>query len=167
MTLLMSPAILLIHYWWFFQESCMDVRAGPQRRLSTEELKLSNCGAGEDTWESLGQHGDQTGQSYRISTLNIHWKDWCWSSNTLTTWCKVPNKWKRPWCWERLKAKGERVREDEMVRQHHQLNGHESEQAPGDTGVLQSMRSQRVKHNLVTEQQNYWYSISQDCCLLY
>ena len=24
------------------------------------------------------------------STLNIHWKDWCWSwsSNTLATWCK-------------------------------------------------------------------------------
>ena len=39
-----------------------------------------------------------------------------------------------------------------MVRQHCQLNGHESEQAPGDSGMLQSMRSQRVKHNLVTEQ---------------
>ena len=22
------------------------------------------------------------------STLNIHWKDWCWSSNTLATWCR-------------------------------------------------------------------------------
>ena len=27
----------------------MDVRFGPQRRLSTEELMLSNCGAGEDS----------------------------------------------------------------------------------------------------------------------
>ena len=26
----------------------MDVRVGPQRRLSTEELVLLNCGAGED-----------------------------------------------------------------------------------------------------------------------
>ena len=26
----------------------------------------------------------------RKSTLNIHWKDWCWSSNTLATWCKEP-----------------------------------------------------------------------------
>ena len=25
--------------------------------------------------------------------------------------------------------------EDEMVRYHHQLNGHESEQTPGDSGV--------------------------------
>ena len=29
---------------------------------------------------------------------------WNWSSNTLATWCKQPTHWKRPWCWERLKA---------------------------------------------------------------
>jgi len=41
--------------------------------------------------------------------LNIHWKDWCWNwgSNTLATWCKKPTHWKRPWCWERLRAGGE------------------------------------------------------------
>ena len=33
---------------------------------------------------------------------------------------------------ERLKA-GEGAREDEMVGWHHQLNGHESEQTPGDS----------------------------------
>ena len=40
------------------------------------------------------------------STLNIHWKDWCqsWSSNTLATWWEELTHWKRPWCWERLKA---------------------------------------------------------------
>jgi len=32
----------------------MDVRVGPQRKLSTEELMLLNCGVGEDSWESLG-----------------------------------------------------------------------------------------------------------------
>ena len=33
--------------------------------------------------------GDQTSQSWRKSTLNIHWKDWwwSWSSNVLATWC--------------------------------------------------------------------------------
>ena len=38
--------------------------------------------------------------------LNIHWKNWCWSwnSNTLATWCKELTHWKRPWCWERMKA---------------------------------------------------------------
>ena len=33
---------------------------------------------------------------------------------------------------ERLKA-GEGARQDEMVGWHHQLNGHESEQTPGDS----------------------------------
>ena len=43
------------------------------------------------------------------SVLGVHWKDWCWSwnSNTLATWCKELTHWKRPWCWERLRAGGE------------------------------------------------------------
>ena len=41
------------------------------------------------------------------SVLPIHWKDWCWSFNTLATWCEKLTHWKRPWCWERLKAGGE------------------------------------------------------------
>ena len=40
-------------------------------------------------------------------TLNIHWNDWCWSSNTLATWCKEQIHQKRPWWWERLRAGGE------------------------------------------------------------
>ena len=36
--------------------------------------------------------------------------------------------WKRPWCWERLRAGGEEV---EVIGWHHWLNGHEFEQAPG------------------------------------
>ena len=49
--------------------------------------------------------------------------------------------------------------EDEMVGWHHRLNGHESEQTPGDSEgqgrlVCSSSRgSQRVRHNLVTEKQ--------------
>ena len=41
--------------------------------------------------------------------LNINWKEWCWSwnSSTLSIWCKELTHWKRPWCWERLKAGGE------------------------------------------------------------
>ena len=38
---------------------------------------------------------------------NTHWKDWNWSSNNLATWCEEPTHWKRPWCWERLRAGGE------------------------------------------------------------
>ena len=33
----------------FFQESCMDLRVELQRKLSTKELMLLNCGVGEDS----------------------------------------------------------------------------------------------------------------------
>ena len=46
-------------------------------------------------------------------------------------WCEALTHWKRPWYWERLKAGGEGTTEDEMAGWHHQLNGHEFEQAPG------------------------------------
>ena len=38
-------------------------RVGPSRKLSTEELMLSNCGVEEDSLESFGQQRDQTSQS--------------------------------------------------------------------------------------------------------
>ena len=43
------------------------------------------------------------------SPLGVHWKDWCWSwdSSTLDTSCEELTHWKRPWCWERLRAGGE------------------------------------------------------------
>ena len=46
-------------------------------------------------------------------------------------------------------------RRDEMVGWHHRLDGHEFEQAPGDSAgqTWQSTRSQRVRHDLVTTQQ--------------
>ena len=79
--------------------------------------------------------------SKRKSTLNIHWKDWCGScnSNTLATCCKEPTHWKRPWCWERLKAGREDATEDEMAGWHHRLNGYEFEQTPGDGGGQRSL----------------------------
>ena len=45
------------------------------RKLSAEELMLSNCDVGEDSLESLGLQRDPTYPSYRKSVLNIHWKD--------------------------------------------------------------------------------------------
>ena len=46
--------------------------------------------------------------------------------------------------------------EEEMVGWHHWLNGHEFEQAPGESegqGSLACLGLQRVGHHLVTEQQ--------------
>ena len=62
--------------------------------------------------------------------LNIHWKDWCWSSNTLATSCEEPTHWKRLWWWAGLEEEKKGTTEDEMVGRHHQVNGHEFEQAP-------------------------------------
>ena len=64
-------------------------------------------GVGEYFWESPGLQRDQTSPSYRKSVLNSHWIEWCWSSNALAIWCEKMPHWKRPWCWERLKAGGE------------------------------------------------------------
>ena len=70
----------------------------------------------------------------------------------------------RPWCWKDWAQKEKVVAEDEMVIQHHQLNEHEFEQTSRNSGgqsimACQSMRLQRVRHNLVTEQQ-----IQQSAC---
>ena len=56
------------------------------------------------------------------------------------------------------------VIELEMVGWHYQLNGHEFEQTLGDSetekpGMLQSMRSQRVGHDWVTEQQQNFHGV--------
>ena len=91
----------------FSSSNVWMIRVGLWRKLSPEELMLLNCGVGQDSWESLGLQGDPTSPSYRKSVLNIRWKDWCWSSNTLATWCEELTYLKRPWCCERLKAGGE------------------------------------------------------------
>ena len=54
--------------------------------------------------EAMGPSGESPNWSWPRN-----WKDWCWSwnSNTLATWCKELTHWKRPWCWERLRAGGE------------------------------------------------------------
>ena len=65
--------------------------------------------------------------------LNIHWKDWCWSSNTLTTWCKDLTHWKRPWCWERLRAEGEGSNRGWDGWIASLFNGHEIEQTLGNS----------------------------------
>ena len=48
-------------------------------------------------------------------------------------WPDAKNLWKRPWCWERMKARGEGDDRGWDGWWHHWLNGHESEQIPGDS----------------------------------
>ena len=93
------------------------------------------------------------------SVLNVHWKDWCWSwnSNPLATWFEELTHWKRPWCWERLKAGGEG--DDRrwagwmalLTQWTWVWVSSRSWWWTGKPGVLQSMGSQRVGHNSATE----------------
>ena len=109
--------------------------------------------------ESLGLQGDPTSPSLRKSVLNIHWRDWCWSSNsnTFTTWCEELTHLKRPWCWERLRAEGE---EDDRGWDSWMASltwwtwvwvSSRSWWWTGRPGVLQSMGLQRVRHDWATE----------------
>ena len=80
-----------------------------------------------------------------------------WSSNTLATWCKKQTHWKRPWCWERLKAGGEgddRGWAGWMASQTRWIWVWASSRSwwwTGRPGMLQSMGLQRVGHDWVTE----------------
>ena len=118
-------------------------------------LMLLNCGAGEDSrvpW---------TERRSNQSVLNIHWKDWCWNTEAPITWPPDVKRWligKDPDAggnWGQKK----RATEDEMAGWHHWHDGHEFEQDSGEwgrtgkAGMLQSMGSQRVGHDLAIEWQ--------------
>ena len=50
------------------------VRVGPQRKLSTKEFMLLNCGIREDSWESLGLQGDEISPEYPLEGLMLKLK---------------------------------------------------------------------------------------------
>ena len=131
---------------------------------------LSNRDAREESWESLGQQGNQTSQSKRKSSLNVHWKDlcWRWNSNNLATRCKELTHWKRPWCWERLSAGGgvsERGWDGWKASPIQQMWVWAKSGIywkAGKPDMLQYMGLQRVRHNLANEQQHTWSVIAYD-----
>ena len=104
---------------------------------------------------------DQTSQSWGKSTLTIHWKDWCWSwsASILATWCEEPTHWKILWCWERLRAGGEGGGRwwDGWMASPTQWRwvwaNSRRQRRTGKPGMLQSMGSERVGLDRVTEQQ--------------
>ena len=138
----------------------MDVRVGPERRLSAKDLMLLNSSAGEDFWESLGQQGDQTSQSkeinpeYSLDDLMVKLKlqyfgHLMWRANSLEKTLmlgKIEGKRRRgnrgwdgwmasliQWTWVWANS-GRWWR-------------------TGKPGVMQSMGSQSTVHDWVTEQQ--------------
>ena len=135
----------------------MDVRVGLWRKLSAEKLMLSNCGVGEDSWESFGleiqpvhSEGDQPwvfiGRNDAKAETPVLWpphaKSWLIGKDSDAG---------RDWGQE---EKG--TTEDEMAEWHHWLNGRESGWTPGvgdggRPGVLRFMGSQRVGYDWATE----------------
>ena len=131
---------------------------------------LLNCGVGEDSWESLGLQGDSTSPSERKSVLNIHWKDWRWTESPIFQPPAVKSQFirKDPDSGKDWRQEEKGMTEDEMVGWHHWLNGHESEQAPGDgdgQGGLVCCRPWGCKESDTTE----WLNCStlSYCFLLY
>ena len=88
-----------------------------------------------------------------------HWKDWCWSwsFNTLATCCEELTHWKRPWCWERLKAGGDGDYRGwdgwmaSLTRWTWVWASSRSRWGIGKSDMLQSMGSDRAGHDRVTE----------------
>ena len=120
---------------------------------------LLNCGVGEGSWESLGLQRDPTSPSKRKTVLDVHWKDWCWSwnSNIWAIWCKELTHWKRPWCWERLRAGGEGDNRGwvgwmaSLTQMMWVWVNSRSWWWTGRPGVLQSVGLQRVRHDWATK----------------
>ena len=102
---------------------------------------LLNYGAGEDSWQSLGQTERRSNQSilketnpeYSLEGLKLKLQ---YSGHLV----------RRADSWEKVLMLGKtegrrRGRQDEMVGWHHWLNGHESEQIPGDSEGQGSLAS--------------------------
>ena len=127
---------------------------------------LLSCGVGEDSWESLGLQGDPTsppkgnqsqifiGRTDAEAETPILWLPWCQELIHL----------KRPWCWERLKAGGEGDNRGwdgwmvSLTKWTYVWVSSGSWWWTGRPGVLQSMGSQRVRHDRVTELNCKYYS---------
>ena len=119
------------------------------RMLSDKELMLLNCGIGEDSWESLGQQGDQTFPkgflndfpkrflkeidpecSLEVLMLKLkfqYFSHMMWRANSLSK-TKTKTDAVRNWGQEE-----KRMEKDKVAGYHHWLSGDEFEQIPRDS----------------------------------
>ena len=103
-------------------------------------------------WSSVGSvllHGDL----YPVSRPHLLIDFWF---NTLATRCEEPTHWKRSWCWERLKVgEGDEGGWDGCMASPTRWTwvsvGSGRWWWTGRPGLLQSMGSQRARHNWATE----------------
>ena len=114
---------------------CSLVRKRTYLRATANESPLlkSSWFVSKDL-QSLGLQGDQPSQSlkeinpeYSLEGPKLKLK-LQYSGHLMQT----TNFWKRPWCWQILKAKGEESSRGWMVGWHHQFSGHALVQTLGD-----------------------------------
>ena len=101
--------------------------------LNCKEIKPVNA-KGNQPWIFIGMTD---------ADLNIHWNVWCWSANTLATWCEELTHWQDPDAGKDQKQEKKGMTKDKMVGWHHWLNGHEFEQVLGNgegQGILACYR---------------------------
>ena len=143
------------------QRSLVGYSPWGQKELDTTEWLTRNwCFWTVVLEKTLGSPLDckeiQPVHSKGVSVMGVHWKDWCWSwnSNTLATWCEELTHWKRPRCWERLRAGGEgdnRGWDGWMASPTQWTWVWVDSGWTGRPGVLRFMGSQRVRHDWTTE----------------
>ena len=67
---------------------CWTIKKAEHQRIDAFQLWC---------WRRLWELQEIKPVNPRKSTVNIHWKDWCWSwsSNTLATWCEKPTSFEK------------------------------------------------------------------------
>ena len=140
----------------------MDVRVGLWRRLRAKEWMLLNCGFGEDFESHLDCKEIQpVHPKGNQSWIVVGWTDAEAEAESPILWPSDLKNWlirKDPdagkdWRWEK---KG--TIEDKMVGWHHRFDGHEFEQALGDSGGQGSLACCSpwgCKESDTTERQNW------------
>ena len=126
--------------WWLPKNWCLwtvVLEKTPESSLDSREIKPVNL-KGELIWRTDAEAE---------------------TSSILVIWCEQPTHWRSPWCWERLRTEEEGIRRwDGWLASPMQWANFGRWGGTGMPGVLQSLRSQRVRHDWVTEQQQL-YSI--------
>ena len=104
----------------------MDVRVGLERKLSTKELMLFNCGFGEllrVPWTARRSNQSilkDISPKYSLEGLMLKLKLQYFGHLMLRT-----DSFEKTLIWERLRVVGNWSTEDEMVGWHYRLNGYE------------------------------------------
>ena len=124
---------------WCFQTVVLEKT--PESPLDCKEIQLVNPKENQP-WIFIGM---TDAEAFSISPL--------------AAWCEELTHWKRPWCWERLKAGREAGDRgcDGWTPSPTQWTcvwaNAGRRRRSGKTGMLQSTASQRVGHDWTTEQQ--------------